>query len=579
MAWKSIYVPLSNLSFNAGKLNPAGLTRADGVVHAGASYAPTPPLFVPTDGDFTGVTGTPAPVIAHVNLSKRADSGDFTIFVYCNKTFYKIDGLKNALSWPISAVGTVDNGPGEQQGGFVSFGRGEVFAAGTDDHVQFMGDGDANFSALFTSVDKPKAAYVAGFGPQLVFGYIGNPGSAGATPDPNGSLVWWGAINAPDLIGNVSSLPKELTSFQPLNDDFGDVTGIASGLDTALIAKTNAFYKLSIGGAYGFEVPNVAVGIGLEFSHSMVQLGPDTYFYSTMGPAVFRDGEVRLLGEGAFALREMFGESPADPELSVISAAADLQNGLVCWLVTYKSLPYTYALDADGLPTETAGAAELTYALLVYNVLVDQLSFAWKVQASEGIQIVQESAPSTARRYIPLCLVDRIPWQSPLPLAGIGMIVIEDASTLPEGDPNLPRLLLFGLPSTTFTPQWLVAQNVVLTTGFIPFVGQNVRLMAVEPILRSRRSKIPPGIRVTVRVAASAHAFERQYGPFDNATYGDRLRNGLITTPGIPEGGFLAIDLELDYRTVNSDASVSYAYLVSEIEGLNLLVAPGGQRR
>jgi hypothetical protein len=574
---RTVYIPFFNLSYNAGKLNPSGLIQADGVVHGGASFLGMPPLYIPTTTALTGATadGPAAPVIAHVNLATRADSDDFTIFVYADKKIFKIVGTLGAITWTISDVSpspALSTGPTDQEGQFVSFGSSEIFAAGVGDPVQIMLDGGSTFVPCFTSTDKPKAAHVCCIDQRLDFLDIANTGTAGS-PDPNHSLLWWGATDDPQTIGNPLSLPQDLTDFQPLADDFGDGTGLSSGKERAVVFKKRALYVHQIGGPYGYEVPRVAAGIGLEFAHSITELADDTYFWSTLGPAVFRQQQVFLLGNGSMALRDLFAESPPDPDLKVLSAAADINNGIVCWLISYKSYDYTYAVDATTkVPSEAKGDAVLTYALLCYNSIADQLSFGWRVRDADGIAFVKESEPLVSHKFIPLCLVDRIPTKSTLPLASIGLIGWETGLT---AGTSYPVLFAAGLPSTSFTPDWTLGQDIALATGFIPFNGEKVIVKGVRPILRTKRGFALPEISVNIKTTLESFSTERQFGPFALSTNADSRRPAVITTPGCAAATYVSVELVISQRTGTS--SVAYAYLLSEIEGVELIIAPAGQ--
>lgn len=582
MAQRTVYVPLYNLSFNSGRLNPSGLIRADGVIHGGESYVATPPFFDPLASQLTDIAESQAiqPFLAHVNLSPRTsiDGGSvpWSLWVYADGEFYEIEGSSTAAAWPITAcspVTPITSKPASDEGQFVSFGQSIIFACGRNWPVQIMLNDTNNFQDCFISSDKPKFKYVAVIGQRLVFANAGNTGTAGS-PDPNGSLLWWGASNDPRVIGNPESHPRSNTDFQSILDDQGDITGLSSGKDLALVLKSNAIYRLEIGGPFGFQVPRVAAGIGCKYPRSITELGEDTYFWSTLGPAVFRDSQVFLLGDGAIPLRDLFADGPPDPQLAVISSAADIENGLVSWLISYKSYAYTYALDADDLPTETEGASTTTYALVVYNAIANQLSFAWRHQSADGIQMVREAAPSTNRRFLPLCLVDRIPWRNTFPLAGIGMIGIESSATDPVG-PRTPKMFLAGLSSqTSYAPEWTVGQAVILTTGFIPIQGFNGRVVKVRPILRSKRAKAIPEMSVYVRTCLSPSEPEREFGPFLKSTGADDRRNGFITCQDVASASFVSIELQIAARQTTPEA---YAFMLAEIEGVEIVFADTGK--
>lgn len=566
MSAPTIFVPFANLSFNSGKLNSSGLVQADGVIHNGAGYLPPPPLFVPTDGDFTALDDSiDDPTFGHVNLNKTTN-GDATIYLYSDGQLFRVD-ISGAPPWTITACGTVNELEAEE-GSFVSFGPNEIFAGGHGNHVQIRRDGQANFEACFTSVDKPKAKFAAAIGARMLFGNIDNTGTAG-DPDPNYSLAWWGATDDPRVIGNPDSHPQENTDFQPLNDDYGDIVGISNGKRTASIFKRRAVYQMDLGGIFGFEFDKVSTRYGCKFTRSICELADDDYFWSDPGPAVVRASQVMLLGDGFWTVRGLGSESPPDMELTVLSSAVDEENGLVFWLLRYQGFDYTYSAASEP-PTETIGTAATVYALLCYNPVSNQFSFVWRKRADAGIPIVPESAPSSPVNYRPICLIDRIPWNNRIQMAGVGLLAVASG-----GD---PRLFLTGLSGSSYTPEHTIGQDATFTTGLIPIQNpESVAIQGIRPVIRARRGRSLPLMTVKVKTCRFPWSVERENGPY-LSTSNLEARNGWIATTGAAADAFVSIELTIAARTAGSP--VSYAYLLDEIEGVEIqFMSKQGSRR
>lgn len=592
----TIYVPLFNLSFNAGALNPAGLIQADGVIHGGASYIATPPWKRPMTTDITGILADADiaagygtwpdsnwPGIGHVNLTTRTTATattdvPFTVILFVNGKFIEVEGTLDATdnwvftdvspSTPLAAI------PPSDGCRFVSFGQSIIFAAGHGAPVQILLNAGTNFEDCFTSTDKPNFKYVAVIGQRLVFANAASAANDGSgvesagTPDPNGSLVWWGATNDPRTIGNPDSHPSKNTDFQSILDDQGDITGLSSGKDEALIFKANAIYRLEIGGPYGFAIERVAVGIGCKYPRSITELADDTYFWSNLGPAVYRQGQVLLLGDGIQPMRDMFHEGPAENQFYVLSSASDSNNGLVMWLILYLTNTFTYAVSADGTPTETYASTVGEYALLVYNTISNQFSYAFKQQSN--IEVLVDGAPPTTESLTPLTLIDKLPLATQLPLAGVCLVTVDsDAAT---GDPRI----LVPYVSSTFDddPERVIQQDATLTTGFIPFSTRLGVLKAVRPVFKMKRGYEAPEINVTVNTTLGSSAVERVHGPFSSTTHWDD-RRAAITTPGVAPAAYMSIEVSFAYKTTGT--TNEYAYLIREIEALELIFASGGR--
>lgn len=564
----TVFVPFLNLSFNSGKLNSSGLVQADGVLHNGAGYLAPPPLFLPTGTDFTDLDDTATdPSFGHVNLNP-ANSATFSIYLYSSGKLFRID-VAGSPPWTIAACGTV-TALSAEEGSLVAFGPNEIFAAGHSNHVQIRRDGQANFEACFTSADKPKAKYAAAIGQRMLFANCANTGVAG-DPDPNYSLAWWGFTDAARLIGTPAedSYPEGNTDFEPMDDDYGAIKGLSNGRLAATIFKERAIYSMNLGGIFGFEFDRISTRYGMKFSRSLAELADDDYFWSQSGPAVVRQGQVILLGDGFWTARGLELEGPPNASFNVLSSAVDEENGLVFWLLKYSTYPYTYTEPSD-VPTETTGAATTTYALLAYNPVSNQFSFVWKVRSASGIPIYNVSGATTTN-YRPICLIDRIPWNNRLQAAGVGLLGVASA-----GD---PKLFLTGLSGSSYVPDYIVSQDAVFTTGLIPIENPNlVAINGVRPIIRPRRGFSRPNMKVRIRTCMTPWEVER-LRPSDGSYYTTMdSRTGWISTTGCPVGAYVSVELTIESRTAGSPAA--YAYLLNEIEGVELMFASRqGSRR
>ena len=564
----TIFVPFVNLSFNSGKLNSQGLVQADGVIHNGAGYLTPPPMFVPTDGDFDDLDdAADDPSFGHVNLN-QANSSDFSIYFYSSGKLFRID-VSGDPPWTISACGTV-TALEAGEGGFVSFGPNELFAGGHSNHLQLRLDGGTDFIACFTSDDKPKPKYVSAIGNRILIANCANTGTAG-DPDPNRSLIWWGYTDNVQLIGEALAYPEGNTDFEPKDDDYGDIVGLTNGRLSASIFKDRAVYEMDLGGAFGFEFNRISTRYGLKYPRSIAELADDDYFFSQSGPAVVRSGQVILLGDGFWTARGLELEGPPDASFNVLGSAVDEENGLVFWLLKYQTYDYTYS-ETNDIPAETIGTAATTYALLCYNPVSNQFSFAWKVRAATGVPMIDETDPTNPVDFRPICLVDRIPWNNRLQAAGVGMLAVQSGQA--------PRLFLTGLSGASYTPEWTVGQDAIFTTGMIPILSPaNVAVTGVRPVIRSRRGFTKPQMKVRVRTAMTPWEVERLH-PNDGSYFTTQdSRTGWIGTTGVHAGLFVSIELTISARTAGTP--VAYSYLLNEIEGVEVEFAEkqGARRR
>lgn len=151
----------------------------------------------------------------------------------------------------------------------------------------------------------PLAKYVSTYRQHLVIGHYKD----GSTWVPHG--VWVGATDDLTIMGTVSSHRSLNTTKQPLYDSLGAVTGIAEGVDYALIAREKGWTRMD-GPPYGFFTidPNG----GTVYSRSLVMVGGECYFIGGGSvKKIGREGPAVDLGQGRVA-RYLF-----DPEFNPVS--------------------------------------------------------------------------------------------------------------------------------------------------------------------------------------------------------------------------------------------------------------------
>lgn len=598
----TVFIPFTNFSLSRGRLNSGALVRADGVAHLGHGYAAPSPLFFAsdpldeTDHEIDGPVERPAFAHMNPNINTSAFTGWLIHYLEnrgANAEVYNIVDIgEPGPPWGVvhaSDFTPLDAITDPEAGQFASFGSHTVLVLGHDQPSRIrLNNGNQFTLELFESDDKPRPKYASSIGERMLFANIANVGSAGG-PDPNASLVWWGATDDARSIGNPVDNPEMASDFQFLSDDYGDISGLSGGKRAAYIFKHRGVYQMGLTNSlfgYGFDV--ISSGIGCIHSRSIVSQGDEVYFWSTLGPAVIRGGQVLLLGDGYWTERGLLQESPPHPNFKVLGAAADIHNGLILWHVQYDFHTYDYDGAAEP-PTETVGTIETGDALIAYSYLSNQFTFPLRPQPTHDgsiesdpriVDFTDPENPVVANWRL-RAMVGGIPWdQRTMPLAGVGFI----ASEIQSPDTIPARLLASGFLDTTddhSQPERIFEEPAYFATGMIQLSqDENVTVDSVRPIVRGRRARPVPTMRAWVRSSTTPFDVERIYGPFDSiGNYS--ARNGWIRTPGVAQGNFAAIDLEIaSWSGVPwSKVEGEFAYWLEDIEGVEVQFKAGGSAR
>lgn len=225
---------------------------------------------------------------------------------------------------------------------------GDVLAAGGYTQRPQYRDADAgagNFADLLDATSLAnndlKPRYMAAMGLRVLFANMVNATAGTTLPH----RVWWSATNNARRFGTSATDPALRTGFQDLFDDYGQIMGICAGADYAYIFKQRAIYRMSLGGAFGFDFRLVTTQYGTTSDRSLVPVGDDVYFWSESGPAVLRSGgQVVPLANAAmsrYLLEQSLPEGvPITHYVSCVTPSAvigwyDASSRSVCW--TYNA--------------------------------------------------------------------------------------------------------------------------------------------------------------------------------------------------------------------------------------------------
>lgn len=547
----TVFVPFANLSFAGGRLNSAGLVACDGVVPDGIGYLPLPPLFLACGNIDDAGADASLRGFASVNPNPNiVNGGAHAIYLYYNGKIQAIDiPVTGAATppWDAFELGSMTIPPHE--GGMLGYGPNLIVVGGHGEMAKIRLQNTTELEDLFTTVSKPKCKFVASIGAKALYGNMADTGYAGA-PDPNHDLIWWSKLNDVRMVSTPTNLPEGGSSYQPLPDDYGEISALGSGRRRAYIFKRRACYTLDIGGPLEYTTDRVSSDIGALTQRSIVQLGDQVFFWSWAGPAVIRDGRVSLLSDGFSMVRGLETDSPPLSEFEVLSAASDPRMGLVLWLLRYVAHDVEYALGDDGMPVESLSQPATTrYAILGYNLLTQQMSFV----ARGGPNGFSISDGETSSDYLPIALVDRVQWGNTLPLTGVGLWAAEENGA--------PKLFMFGVTGSTYAPAYALDQDVLFSTGLIPIGNErHVIVQRVRPIYRRRRGYGTPSMTVIIRTTNGPFDVERRSADFSSMD-----RSGWISTKGSAHGGFHGFDLVIPHADGDG-----YAFNITELEGLEV---------
>lgn len=576
----TVFVPFNNFSLARGRLNAGGLTRADGVAHTGYGYAAPAPLVEASSTFDSGVAAPDLPRLAHYNPNSGAASGK-QLYIAITRSgathLYAVADVGGSMPLTVNSLGSVGAITDPNAGQLFSYGLHEILCLGHDNDVQIRVDGAGAFTTCFTSSDQPRAKYGASLGLRALFGNIANTGSAGS-PDPNTQLVVWTATDDVRTVSNAVADPELGSDFQYLADDYGDITGLSGGRRSAYIFKERGInVMLLTSSIYGYTFDTIATGgFGCRQPRSIARFGDEVYYWSELGPAVIRDGQALLLGDGFWTHRSLLSESPAHPNFTVLDSAIDEANGCVLWLVEMDTTSYDYAESEAGGPLESVSGETTGRALICYSVLANEFSFLWRSADSIYMPLINfNSDPPASELWYIRNLVGGMPWdQYTMPLGGVAFIAHQNG-------PEAPRLLFSGFNASfdSFdTPEYVIGQNPSFSTGLVQLPNlQNGSIHGVRPVMRARRGFSLPTVSVNIGTCMTPFDDLRMRGPYTSDQTGEP-RTGWIRTPGVPMGNFAVAEVEIASWSGDPLATKAdeLAYLVQDIEGIEVDFGGGG---
>lgn len=392
-ALKYEFRPFRNLKPDRGLLLNDGLSDARGVVPAYESYIATKP-FSPVAfsgaGPFTEIYGLHA---HHAGgTAWYAYFGESDDLYEMNWVFTTAD--KSRLVG--GAYNTAGAG-GENGWQGASFGDAVIMTNYVDDPQLLTSPAAGNFVKLAQSgagnpgMD-PKAKFVFAVRGNLFLANLNLAAgfdtlAAGANP----TAVCWSQSENIRQYGSFNVTPQLTgTGYQPLNYDFGHITGGIGG-DYGLVFFQTGIVRVD-GPPYMFRP--IVIGQGCRFPNSIVQVGEDVYFWSTSGPARLRGGEGPLepIGRGqvartliddstGYSLAYALESDPAVP-LRHVSGGRDLANGLVWWSYT---------------PTTLFAYGQMS---VIYNITEDRFSFSLNAPGTSGVTFLR-TLPDLGGQWMP----------------------------------------------------------------------------------------------------------------------------------------------------------------------------------
>lgn len=150
---------------------------------------------------------------------------------------------------------------------------------------------------LITSGEKPQGLYCEVFANRLWLANISNITISVDSLDPGSSAsphLLWGSV-----FDNATDFDIATGAIQVLyQDGYGPLTGLCSPGEYMLVFKEGVVYRLDQGGPFGWENSAVPNSYGTKYYRSIVPWGDDVYFWSSDGPARYRNGTVEILGWG-----------------------------------------------------------------------------------------------------------------------------------------------------------------------------------------------------------------------------------------------------------------------------------------
>lgn len=268
--------------------------------------------------------------------AQSGEIGDVTeIYAGTYESIYEVD----EAGWTdVSKTGHYAQTESPRSWHFWPFGE-NIIATNKADPVQVRSPGDAAFSDLIVSTDKPRAATVAASNHHLILGNIDFTGP----PDGQTDEWWCSAFDDPTDF-QVSAATG--SNRGRLQDTPGEIVKMVGG-EFVLVFKRNSIHRLDYVGEIApvFRDSVVSYTDGTRYTRSVVQVGRDVYFYDSDGFKVVRNGSfVEPVGQGQitrfvtdsefedFAPRAITTDREALADTAVIGTY-DPVTGLIWWAI------------------------------------------------------------------------------------------------------------------------------------------------------------------------------------------------------------------------------------------------------
>ena len=546
------FIPWSEFLPDEGELRNPGLLVCKQVIPYGDKFLLDSTL------DFQSSVIAGVPTGMHVHPS-NGDAGWMIYYGTGNGAstgkLWEIDPSDTPLWLDTDITGTtgpytVDVPTGFQ---FTSFGPHEIAVSGHDEKAQIRLDGSGDFVDMITSADEPRARFVSTIGNRVVLANIKNLGTAGGSgiPDPNPNLVWVSATDNARVFGNPTSHPADLTDFQFLNDNLGEITAVTGGTEYGFLFKRRGIYAMSYreSFSFGLEFNPISLNKGTRFHNSLVWVGGVLYFWGPNGPSrIALNGEIEELGLGKISRSitddrwvdldpDMAIDIPGDDDVWRISACYDPGTDTVRWMY----------------PTDLSSNPRVSHEI-VYSIRGERFSIL-----ERDTTITTNDPPATNG-------LTRMHFLLTGPETGLkfssmrdAMIVASEPAFLPSDRPRIWRFRSGG--------GFVYNTNPVLGTGFVALHEEaRVSIDGVRPVF-TRKSGASQRPEFTVKIRGKDRpddaASEKSYTSTGSGAV-DGL--GFIRTPGSGTFSLVAINVEI----AASGVTVHPSTYMAEMEGIEV---------
>lgn len=364
---------------------------------------------------------------------------------------------------------------------------------------------------------------------------LGNVQISGGTAYPQ--RVHWSYTDDPRSFSDATTTPASLSDYQDLYDEHGTIQGLCGGTDYALVFKQRCLYRMSPHSAFQYSFEAVPASFGTQYSHSIVRVGRDVYFWGPSGPCKYDGlqnvvtplglGKVsRSLLDPSWIANGLTNMRPTASE-PYLAAAADTYHGLVGWNIPVNSTTASY--------------------LLLYNYLENR--FSWLPYPLVGNELTVTALfnrPDVSSTYATprdfLFVAEYV--------AGVASAETRLVYGWTSGNDG------YGAATTFKTGYYELAPNAVKIDRVRPILTLNngeSTLPSITASVYSRQTPWHAGATVTTSATLSAN--------------GDRM--GRITLPNCPYRCFH--QFELSFAQTDRDH-------IAEIEGIEVEFTPGPER-